>query len=133
MTPAWLVLVLSAALLPQACAATPRDEQHERQRIAFERAQVQAFYLNRERECEKRFTVTACIEEARRSRREAMERLRYQDVILDEAQRRQRALQRIQDIHGKVSAGPAPPRQRLGEAAHVRLHAQPESAASAAR
>lgn len=133
MTPAWLVFVLSAALLPQVRAATPGDERHERQRIASERAQVQAVYVQRERECEQRFMVTACIEEVRRSRREALERLRYQDAILDEAQRRQRALQRIQDIHGKVSAGPAPPRQRLGEAAHVRLQTQPESPASAAR
>lgn len=130
MTPAWIAFVLSATLLPQARALTPVDE---RQRIASERAQVQAAFAQRERECHERFMVSDCLEKARRDRREALERLRYQDVILDEAQRRQRAVERMEDIRSKVGSGPPPMRQRLGQAEQVRFRAQPAMPASAAR
>ena len=133
MKPAWLAIALSAALLPQALAVTPGEERRERERIASERAQVQALYAQRERECQQKFIVTACLEEARRTRREALERLRREDVLLDEAQRRQRARQRMEDISSKVSAGPSPTRGRTGEPARVRWNAWVVAPASAAR
>ena len=131
MTPAWIALVLSVTLLTQAGATTPAVD--ERQRIASERAQVQAAYARRERECHERFMVSDCLEQARRERRESMERLRYQDVILDEAQRKQRAVQRMQNIRSKERSDPPPMRKRLSDAAQVRFRAEPAIPASAAR
>ena len=77
--------------------------------------------------------VSDCLEQARRERRESMERLRYQDVILDEAQRKQRAVQRMQNIRSKERSDPPPMRKRLSDAAQVRFRAEPAIPASAAR
>jgi len=98
-----LVLGVLAAALPAVSAAfTPEEERIERERIKSERAQVEAAYATRERECRDRFVVTSCIEGARRDRRQALERLRRQQEVMDEAQRKQRAAQRMEDIRSKI-------------------------------
>lgn len=99
-----LLALLLALLAAQARAFTPEEERVERERIQSERAQVEAAYALREQECRERFVVTSCIEDARRDRRQARERLRRQQELLDEAQRKRRAAQRMEDIRNKVSA-----------------------------
>ncbi|WP_280155621.1 hypothetical protein [Piscinibacter sp. XHJ-5] len=95
--------VLGLAMLPAAFALDVQAERAERDRIAAERAGVEATFGERERACRERFVVTSCLEDARRDRRQALENLRQQQVILDEAQRKQRAAQRMDDIRAKVS------------------------------
>ncbi len=94
-----VVCVLLAALEPARA-----DDSAERSRIARERAQVEARFSQRRRECDQRFAVTACVDEARAEHRQALQRLRREDGVLDEAQRRQRAAARLAGIEEKQRA-----------------------------
>jgi len=73
----------------------------ERARIREERAQAQRLYEERARACDERFAVTSCLEEARAQRREAMDRLRHEEFVLDNAKRKQRAAERTKRIREK--------------------------------
>jgi len=75
-----------------------QTESSQRERIARERAEVEAMYARQERECQDRFAVTACVEDARRTRRNDLAELRRQTNALDEAQRKQRAERRRQTL-----------------------------------
>ena len=141
--PVVLILLLSLCATAPAWAISPADDAAERQRIAGEKAEVEKAYAAREAECRRRFIVTSCLDAARRDRREAVERLRQQEVVLDEAQRKLRAAQRIEEIRSKVSADEAKRReaearvqareaQRQEQAARVEAAASAASAPSAA-
>ena len=73
-------------------------EAQERARIATERAAAQSAFGSRERDCQNSFVVTPCVESARRDLREVLLRLRRQEAVLDEMQRRERAAQRLETI-----------------------------------
>jgi len=75
------------------------DDSAERARIARERADVEARFQAQRRECETRFAVTACVDEARAGHRQGRE-----EGVLDEAQRRQRAAARLSAIEEKQRA-----------------------------
>ncbi|RQP23601.1 hypothetical protein [Piscinibacter terrae] len=115
-------------------AMDPVQESAERDRIKRERDQADATYKAREIECRQRFVVTPCLDQARRDRREALDRLRQQQEVLDEAQRKQRAAQRMDEIRSKVSGDEA--KQREAAAQKRRRQrvepavSQPEAAAS---
>lgn len=105
-------------------------EAQERARITAERAAAQSAFESRERDCQNSFVVTPCVETARRDLREVMLRLRRQEAVLDEMQRRERAAQRMETIRNRpVAAEPAasaaaPPPLRAGpvDAPRVRVH-----------
>ena len=59
----------AAMLLAWPRSALAQTESVQRERIARERAAVEAMYARQERECQVRFAVTACVEDARRMRR----------------------------------------------------------------
>ncbi len=80
------------------------DDRQERTRIARERDEATLRFQQRQRECEQRFAVTACVDEARAEHRQALLRLRGQESVLDEAERKRRAAQRMAAIREKVSA-----------------------------
>jgi colicin import membrane protein len=131
-----LVLVL---FLSGAQAADDPAQRAELDRIRRDREQVDVQFTERERECRQRFLVTACIEDAKRDRREAMERLRQQQAAVEEVQRKQRAAQRIQDIHSKIDdvdaqrrESTARDRRREKQRAEVSSRASPEGPARAA-
>jgi len=88
----------------------------ERERIARERADVRAALAKQEAACQERFVVTPCIEAARRAEREALARLRRQEVLLDEQARKQRAADRAQAIRDGVSADEARRREESSAA-----------------
>lgn len=98
-----LVAVLAGFLAATAAHAANGDAA-ERDRIARERSGVEQRYEAAERECQRRFAVTDCLEGAQRERREAMLRLRREETLLDEVQRKQRAADRIEAIRRKVGA-----------------------------
>lgn len=97
------VIVLAAWVASSSGAAVaqtpPADE---RERIARERAQVQATFEAQEAQCQQRFVVTPCIDAARRAERDALARLRRQEVLLDEQARKRRAAQRTQAIRESI-------------------------------
>ncbi len=98
-----LFLVLAAGVLPAARALDPLEERTERQRIGAERAEAEAAYARQEKLCRERFVVSSCLDDAKRERRRALERLRQQEAVLDEGQRKQHAAQRLEDIGAKLS------------------------------
>lgn len=101
-------VVMRCWLLPVcgllACASVHADDRQERARIARERGQATALFEQRRHDCEQRFAVTACVDEARAEHRQALLRLRGQETVLDEAERKRRAAQRMAAIREKVSA-----------------------------
>jgi hypothetical protein len=87
-----------------ACASVHADDREERARISRERGEATLRFQERQRECEQRFAVTACVDEARAEHRQALLRLRGQESVLAEAERKRRAAQRTATIREKVSA-----------------------------
>jgi colicin import membrane protein len=81
----------------------------ERARIRDERAQAQRLYEERERTCHERFAVTGCLDAARAQRREALDRLRHEELVLDSAERKQRAAARAMRIREKQIAQESKP------------------------
>jgi len=123
-----LVLLSMALLAGPAAAAESAGDRAERARIQAERAEVERAYALRQEECRQRFVVTSCLDAARRDRRDALELLRQQQVVLNDAQRKQRAAQRIDEIRAKVSNEEA--RRREAEArARAREKRQQDQAA----
>ena len=98
-----------AAVLALPAAAADDSGRHERERIARERAAASARYAEQERECHRRFVVTNCIEAAQVERRETMEHLRAQQRVLDEADRKRRAAERMQAIRDRIEQAPGAP------------------------
>lgn len=97
---AWLLATCGLLI----CTAARADDREERTRISRERAEATMRFQQRQRECEQRFAVTACVDEARADHRQALLRLRGQESVLDEAERKRRAAQRMAAIREKVSA-----------------------------
>ena len=118
--------LLMTASAPAVDAVT---DEGERQRIAFERQQAETEFSRADAACRARFVVDACLEDARQRHRDAVERLRLQLTMLDEAQRKRRAAERMDAIRAKVSAEEASRREAEWQA---RGHAAAQPAASAA-
>ena len=132
-----------------AASASSAASANERQRIASERAAAEVRFAARERECRTRFVVTACIDEAKSERRDALDKLRARQLGVDEVRRRERAAERQSELAEKAAedarldkeraaraaaasasgAASQPPRIRISS---PRRGAAPERAASAA-
>jgi colicin import membrane protein len=128
-------ILLQAVLLGSlVLALTPAraDEAAERERIARERSEATARHDRQRRECEQRFAVTACVDEARAEHRQTMMQLRRQEALLDEAQRKQRAAQRLAEIEQKTrqERSAAPGAQLQASAVQPRKPRLPAVAAS---
>ena len=126
----YFVLVLLAGLPVLAGA-----QDSEGVRLAAERRAVVERFAAEERACAQRFAVTACVDETRARRRQALAPLRERELRMDEADRRQRAAERRAAIATKVAAaaasGPAGPAAPALDAPAVRVRA-PATAPSAA-
>ena len=117
-SPERLLHCLLAAVLwfgaPWAVAQSDADA--ERARIVHERQQVEADYAAEAARCQAQFIVASCVEKARRLRRSALDRLSREQNVLDDAQRKQRAaerLQRMQDKRKAVADRPPEPAPRI--------------------
>jgi len=100
-----IVLAALASVVTPSLATNSAAAEHER--IARERVDVQAALKKQEAACQERFVVTPCLEAARKAEREALARLRRQEVLLDEQARKQRAAERAQAIRNNISADEA--------------------------
>ncbi len=131
--------LLLAGVSSLALADGVGTESQERARITGERAAAQSAYVSRERDCQNSFVVTSCVETARRDLREVLLRLRRQEAMLDEMQRRERAAQRMETIRNRPDAAEraAPhgvasePRTANTVTPRVRAHAAPAPKLSA--
>jgi len=100
------------AAIAAACIALPAEAADataasaasagELKRIATERAEIGARFVKRERECRTRFVVTSCVDDAKRERRQDLDRLRERQLAVDEAQRRERASGRKAELAAKA-------------------------------
>jgi hypothetical protein len=113
-----LALLLTCAA-PWALGAGVGTEAQERARISSERAAAQSAFVSRERDCQNSFVVTSCVETARRDLREVQLRLRRQEAVLDEMQRRERAAERLETIGNRPVAPEPAPRSASAPAPHV--------------
>jgi colicin import membrane protein len=93
------------ALVILAAATTLRADDGpvaaRRQQLERERAAVEARYRQEHAACADRFTVTACTDDAKTRRRQALEPLERERAALDEQERRRRAAERLQRIEDK--------------------------------
>ena len=94
---------------PAASSGAPTDE---RERIAVERAAVEARFASRERECRRLFIVTSCVDDAKGERRQALDRLRARQLAGDEARRRERAAERRAELVEKAAEDAKGERER---------------------
>lgn len=96
----------------------PIDSGAELSRLQAQRAHEEARYEKEEAACYARFAVTDCLREVRARRRETLALLRQQEVALNDAQRKQKALEQLERIKEKTSP------QRLEEDAARRREAR---------
>lgn len=80
--------------------------QGERERIARERADVEARFTEQKAACQSRFAVADCLEAAKRERREALAPLRREAIALDDAERKERAARRLEALRSRAAAAP---------------------------
>ncbi len=100
---------LLACLLVLTTGGAHADAAAERERIETERRLIEVAFADEESACLRRFVVTPCIEAVQARRREALAPLRHQELLLDEAERRQRAAARLQGIEARRAAVAARP------------------------
>ncbi len=100
---------LAVALLATVADAAPDTDAAERARIAADREVVEARFEAAKRDCEARFVVNNCLEQARQERRLALHPLQRQTHLLDDARRRARAVERLRVIQERESAAAAKP------------------------
>jgi len=102
----FLALALAlAAVLP---AHAQDEDRAERERIDADRKAVDARYAERRKECNAKFAVTDCVEQATREKNAAMADLRRQERLLNDAERKRRAAERLKAREERNS----PERQR---------------------
>ncbi|MDO8249143.1 MAG: hypothetical protein Q7T78_05410 [Rhodoferax sp.] len=94
------------------------DSEGERSRIQAERAREAARYQSEEAACYARFAVADCLRKARVQRREVLDKLRQQELVLNDAERKRKALEQLERIKEKSSA------QRMEEEAVRRREAR---------
>lgn len=100
-----LVLISLCAFSQPIVSSTtlPLDSEGERRLIQAERGREEAQFERDQAACYARFAVTDCIEKARLRRRAALDQLRRQEIVLNDAERKQKALEQLQRIEEKSS------------------------------
>ena len=98
----------------------------ERDRIAREREALTARRQQEEAVCYQRFAVEDCLRGVRAKARETHDRLRAQEIELNDAERREKAAERLRAIEDKQTA--APPAAKRAEAQVRKPAADPDAA-----
>ena len=93
---AWVPVLAMAEDVPQRIAT-------ERERLQGERTQIEQMHDARTRECWQRFAVNSCLREVRRSRHQALDPIRAQELELNAQERAWRSGQREERLHEKQS------------------------------
>ncbi|WP_155831763.1 hypothetical protein [Hylemonella gracilis] len=85
-----VLLCVAWAQAQPTTSPVPYDAEHdarERARIEQERARAEAQYKQARADCYQRFRVNSCLTDARRARRVVIDRLRAEEIVLDDAKR----------------------------------------------
>ncbi len=117
--------VLTALLT--VCMADASASPRERAQLRAERHQLSEAFAQEERACSQQFWVTACLDDARARRREALAPVRERELRLDEAERQAKAEQRRQAIAAKQALAASQPAARLAPPVRVRSAAAASS------
>jgi hypothetical protein len=108
--PLAVFLVLSSTLLSaQSLVGEPEFIRVQREAIAQDRQVVLSAYELAAKACWQKFAVNACLSEARKARRAALEPLRQQDLVLNTQERLWRTEQRDLRLQGKQPDEPSQP------------------------
>ncbi|MEO8279985.1 MAG: hypothetical protein ABI564_09860 [Ideonella sp.] len=97
-----LAAVCCLTMVSTAWAQDAAADAASRKQIALERRQANAWFEQRRLECNRRFAVTACVNDARATHRENTERLGREDEVLDSKLRHARAAERLEIIRQKT-------------------------------
>lgn len=101
----WLLAVVFISqatwLQAQSLVGQPEFIRVQREEIARQREAVMAIYQQEAKACWQKFAVNACLSEARKNRRAALEPLRQQDLLINEQERQWRTEQRNLRLEGK--------------------------------
>jgi len=124
--------VFSAAAQTQASSEevsqAPSPAELAQREIDTQRAKVEAAYDQARAACYQRFWVNACVREAKARRRVLMEDLRRQEIVLGDAQRRERGAEQQQRIDERFTdAAIEQARQRREEAVQDSLNRQQQA------
>ena len=96
-----LIALSTSGLCAQSLVGEPDFIRVQREAIASERAGVMAVYQEDAKACWQKFAVNACLSDARKNRRAALEPLRQQDLLLNAQERQWRTEQRNLRLEGK--------------------------------
>ena len=111
-------MLLAAAAAALAIPAQGADDNAaERARLAEERSAAEARFVDRDAECRQRFVVSACVAEARRARRTALDSISARQRVLDDARRQHRAVERRTALAAKAADDAGRERERGKKAA----------------
>ncbi len=116
-----------AASAPGASASASLSAAEERKQIARERDAVQVEFLAREQECREHFIVTSCLDKAKFDRRQALDRLRARQLVVDEQRRHERSDERKAELLEKATEDA---RRESARAAHAAASAASQPAAA---
>jgi hypothetical protein len=96
----WSTLT-STLLCAQSLVGEPEFIRVQREAIAQDRQMVMSTYEQAAKACWQKFSVNACLSDARKARRTALEPLRQQDLVLNTQERLWRTEQRDLRLQGK--------------------------------
>jgi len=88
---------------PGMVAPAAVDSEGEHRRIQAERAREDARYQLEESACYARFAVSDCLRKARAQRRQVLDKLRQQELVLNDAERKRKAQEQLERIKEKSS------------------------------
>lgn len=94
------LLLLSVSVLAWA-ADESKEAAGERARIAAERARAEKTFQAEQKACYSKFSVSGCIDDAGARRSARLADLRRQEIVLNDAQRKARAADRVKELEGK--------------------------------
>jgi colicin import membrane protein len=123
------LLAACALALLSALPAQAQDRDAERARIKTERAAADARFADQKKACNAVFAVTDCVKKATREHNQVIGNLRRQERVLNDAERRERAADRLKEQEERNS----PEARRQAEERRLRgLQEQKEREARAA-
>jgi hypothetical protein len=107
----WAVLAAlsSSWLSAQSLVGEPEFIRVQRALLDSQRAEVMAVYQKEAQICWQKFAVNACVSDARKIRRAALEPLRQKELLLNAQERQWRIEQRELRLQGKPVQPPTSP------------------------
>jgi hypothetical protein len=92
-------MLLAPVVLAQ--TSEPLQVDVERQRISEQRAHHEAVFQQAEQVCYRQFAVSDCLRRARLERREALNELRRQELVLNDLERQAKAMAELKRIESR--------------------------------